>query len=191
MVGELRKVLKQLHYPFEVMLVCARWYAAFPLSLRYLEELMQERGVFVDHSTVHCWSLKILPILALIFRCRKRCVGSSWRMDETYIKLAGQWKYLYRAVDKLGDTVNLLLSAKRDLAAARRYLECAINLHGLPEHRSSSIEVSQQYRGARPPSREENHRSHDGLQIILECAETDRRHRDHAHGQEGAVALPR
>ena len=94
---------------------------------------MQERGVFVDHSTVHRWSLKILPVLALIFRRRKRHVGASWRMNETYIKVAGQWKYLYRAVDKTGDTVDFLLTAKRDLAAARRYLERAINLHGLPE----------------------------------------------------------
>jgi putative transposase len=115
------------------MLVCARWYAAYPLSFRHLEEMMQERGVFVDHSTVHRWALKILPVMALIFRGRKRPVGSSWRMDETYIKVAGQWKYLYRAVDKDGDTVNFLLTAKRDLASARRYLESVINLHGLPE----------------------------------------------------------
>ena len=95
--------------------------------------MMQERGVFVDHSTVHRWALKILPILALIFRRRKRPVGTSWRLDETYIKVAGQWKYLYRAVDKAGDTVDFLLTAKRDRAAARRYLERAINLHGLPQ----------------------------------------------------------
>jgi putative transposase len=133
MIGELRKVLKRLHYPLEVMLVCDRWYAAYPLSFRDLEEMMQERGVFVDHSTVHRWALKILPVMALIFRRRKRAVGTSWRMDETYIKVAGQWKYLYRAVDKAGDTVDFLLTANRDKAAARRYLERAINLHGLPE----------------------------------------------------------
>ena len=133
MIPELRKVLKRLHYPLEVMLVCVRWYAAYPLSFRHLEEMMQERGVFVDHSTVLRWALKILPVMALIFRRRKRPVGNSWRMDETYIKVAGKWKYLYRAVDKSGDTVDFLLTAKRDLAAARRYLERAINLHDLPE----------------------------------------------------------
>jgi transposase-like protein len=132
-IPELRKVLKRLHYPLEVMLVCARWYAAYPLSFRHLEEMMHERGVFVDHSTVHRWALKILPIMALILRRPKRPVGTSWRMDETYIKVAGQWKYLYRAVDNGGNTVDFLLTAKRDLAAARRYLERAINLHGLPE----------------------------------------------------------
>ncbi len=98
MIPELRKVLKRLHYPLQVMLVCARWYAAYPLSFRHLEEMMQERGVFVDHSTVHRRAVKILPVMALIFRRRKLPVGTSWRMDETYIKVAGQWKYLYRAI---------------------------------------------------------------------------------------------
>ena len=86
----------------------------------------------MDHATVHRWALKILPILALVFRRRKRPVGTSGRMDETYIKVAGQWKYLYRAVDKAGDAVDFLLTAKRDGAAAIRYLERAIDLHGLP-----------------------------------------------------------
>ena len=94
----LRKVLIRLHYPLEVMLTCVRWYVAYPLSLRHVEEMMQERGVFVDHTTVHRWAIKMLPVLATVFRRRKRPVGLSWRMDETYIKVAGQWKYLYRAV---------------------------------------------------------------------------------------------
>ena len=129
----LRKVLKRFHYPLEVMLTCVRWYVAYPLSLRHIEEMMQERGVFVDHATVHRWTIKMLPVLAAVFRRRKKPVGTSWRMDETYIKVAGQWKYLYRAVDREGDTVDFLLTAKRDLAAARRFLERAINLHDLPE----------------------------------------------------------
>ena len=68
MVDDLRKVIKRLHYPLEVMLMCVRWYAAYPLSLRHIEEIMTERGVFVDHSTVHRWALKILPALALGMR---------------------------------------------------------------------------------------------------------------------------
>ena len=75
----------------------------------------------------------MVPVLAAVFRRRKHPVGKSWRMDETYIKVAGHWKYLYRAVDREGDTVDFLLTAKRDMAAARRFLERAINLHGLPE----------------------------------------------------------
>ncbi|MDI1269205.1 MAG: IS6 family transposase, partial [Polaromonas sp.] len=73
------------------------------------------------------------PVLAAVFRRRKHPVGKSWRMDETYIKVASHWKYLYRAVDRECDTVDFLLTAKRDMAAARRFLERAINLHGLPE----------------------------------------------------------
>ena len=129
----LRKVLKRLHYPFEIMLTCVRWYVAYPLSLRHIEEMMPERGVFVDHVTVHRWAIKVLPVLAGVFRRCKRQVGRNWRMDETYIKVSGQWKYLYRAVDRDGDTVDFLFTAKRDKAAARRFLERAINLHDVPE----------------------------------------------------------
>ena len=73
---------------------------------------MQERGVFVDYSTVHQWAIKVLPVMAAIFRRRKRHFGGSWHMDETDIKAAGNWKYLYRAVDRAGDSVDFLLTAK-------------------------------------------------------------------------------
>ena len=94
---------------------------------------MAERGVFVDHATVHRWSLKILPALTEAFRRRQRSVGKSWRMDETYVKVRGCWMYLYRAVDRDGATVDFLLTARRDEAAARRFLERATNRHGEPE----------------------------------------------------------
>jgi putative transposase len=132
MIEALRKVLKRLHYPLEVMLTCVRWYVACPLSLHHIEEMMADRGVFVDHATVHRWSLKILPVLAKVFHCRKRPVGRSWRMDETYIKARGRWRYLYRAVDRDGETVDFLLTAHGS-AAARRFLERAIDRHGKPE----------------------------------------------------------
>jgi putative transposase len=133
MIEALRKVIKRQHYPLEVMLTCVRWYVAYPLSLRHIEEIMAERGVSVDHATVHRWSLKILPVLAKVSRRRQRPVGKSWRMDETYIKVRGCWKYLYRAVDRDGATVDFLLTARRDEAAARRFLERAINRHGEPD----------------------------------------------------------
>ena len=112
---------------------CVRWYVAYPLSLRHIEEFMHERGVVVDHTTIHRWSLKILRVLAAVFRRRKRPMGSSWRMDETYVLVSGQWKYFHRAVDRDGATVDFLLTAKRDQAAARRFLERAIGQHGLPD----------------------------------------------------------
>jgi transposase-like protein len=133
MIESLRKVLKRLHYPIEVMLVCVRWYAAYPLSLRHIEEMMAERGVVVDHTTVHRWAVKMLPFLAAVMRRRKRPVGLSWRMDETYVKVGGHWKYLYRAVDRSGQTIDFLLRAHRDYAAARCFFERAIDLHGVPE----------------------------------------------------------
>jgi len=129
----LRGVIERLHFPLEVMLVCVRWYAAYPLSLRNLEEMMAERGVRVDHATVHRWALKMLPVLAKILRARKHAVGASWRVDETYVRVSGRWKYLYRAVDKLDQTVDFLLTAHRDLAAARRFFEQAIDQHDVPQ----------------------------------------------------------
>ncbi len=78
----LGKVLKRLHYPLYVILLCVRWYSAYPLSLRNLEEMMAERGISVDHSTVHRWAIKLLPVLEKQFRRSKRTVGRSWRMDE-------------------------------------------------------------------------------------------------------------
>src|ERR1700674_4147622 len=127
------RVLKRLHYPLDVMLLCVRWYVAYSLSLRNLEEMMAERGIEVDHSTVHRWVIKLVPLFEKTFRKYKLPVGKSWRMDETYVKVRGQWKYLYRAVDKAGNTVDFLLRAHRDKAAARRYFEKAIDRNGAPE----------------------------------------------------------
>jgi putative transposase len=95
--------------------------------------MMSERGIAVDHSTVHRWALKLLPVLEKAFRRRKRPVGKSWRMDETYIRVKGDWKYLYRAVDKDGNTIDFLLRAHRDKTAARRYFEKSIAQNGVPE----------------------------------------------------------
>jgi putative transposase len=127
------RVLKRLHYPLDVILTCVRWYVAYPLSLRHLEEMMSERGISVDHSTVHRWAMKLLPMLEKTFRRYKRSVGKSWRMDETYIKVKGQWKYLYRAVDRDGNTVDFLLCARRDRHAAQRYFERSMIHNGAPE----------------------------------------------------------
>ena len=94
---------------------------------------MEERGVLVDHSTVCRWAIRFLPLLEKTFRKYKRPVGGSWRMDETYIKVNGAWKYLYRAVDKEGKTVDFLLAAKRDKAAAMRFFYKAMRDNDVPE----------------------------------------------------------
>jgi len=101
--------------------------------LRNLEEMMAERGIAVDHSTVHRWVIKLVPLFEKTFRRHKRPVGKSWRMDETYVKVKGSWKYLYRAVDKAGNTVDFLFRARRDKAAARCFFEKAIAQNGVPE----------------------------------------------------------
>ena len=124
---------KDMHFPIDVILICIRWYAAYPLSYRYLEEMMEERGVSVDHSTINRWAIRFLPLIEKMARKNKRPVGGSWRMDETYIKVKGFWKYLYRAVDKQGKTVDFLLTAKRDMAAAKRFFEKAMGANGDPD----------------------------------------------------------
>ncbi|MBP1039093.1 IS6 family transposase [Serratia fonticola] len=129
----IRNAFSSLHYPVDIIAQCVRWYLAYSLSLRNLEEIMAERGIVVDHSTLHRWVIRLVPLLDKAFRRHKRTVGRRWRMDETYIKIKGQWKYLYRAVDTAGQTVDFLLAAKRDAAAALRFFRKAIRNHGEPE----------------------------------------------------------
>lgn len=124
---------KGAHFAKDVILTCVRWYVAYPLSYRQLEELMQERGVAVDHATTNRWVLKYGPQLEAAFHRRKRPVGRSWRLDETYIRVRGHWRYLYRAVDKTGQTIDFLLTEQRDERAAMRFLTKAIAQHGVPE----------------------------------------------------------
>ena len=110
-----------------------RWYVAYPISYRQLEEMMQERGVVVDHSTLNRWVIKYAPECEKQFRRWQQPVGTSWRMDETYVRIKGQWKYLYRAVDKEGHTIDFLLTPTRDRDAAEAFLRKAIRTQGVPE----------------------------------------------------------
>jgi putative transposase len=121
------------HFPQEIILMGVRWYVAFPLSTRHVEELMLERGVHVDHSTINRWVVKYSPLLEEAFHRRKRPAWVRWRLDETSIRVKGQWTYLYRAVDKDGHTIDFLLTENRDKAAALRFLKKAIRRNGAPE----------------------------------------------------------
>jgi putative transposase len=124
---------KGAHFPQDIILMSVRWYVAYPLSYRHVEELMQERGVRVDHATIQRWVVKYSPQLEAAFHRHKRPVQVSWRMDETYIKIKGEWRYLYRAVDKQGQTIDFLLTEHRDQEAALRFLQKAIRRQGVPE----------------------------------------------------------
>ena len=124
---------KGAHFPQDIILMGVRWSLAYPLSYRHVEELMEERGVPVDHATLQRWVVTYSPQLEEAFHRRKRPVWVSWRMDETYITIKGTWYYLYRAVDKQGQTIDFLLTEHRDEQAAKRFLTKAIRRHGVPE----------------------------------------------------------
>ncbi|MGY3333853.1 putative transposase [Mesorhizobium sp. USDA 4775] len=126
-------MFKGRHFDQSVILLCVRWYLAYKLSLRDLEEMMAERGLNVDHSTVHRWVVHFSPQLLERFNRRKRTVTGKWHMDETYIKVHGKWMYLYRAIDSVGDTVEFFFSENRDLPAAKRFFRKAFERHGRPD----------------------------------------------------------
>ena len=116
----------------EMILQSIRWYLAYSLSYRDIEEMMKERWFEVDHSTIQRWVVHYSLKLEQAFHKNKRQPGNRWRLDETYIKVKGQWKYLYRAVDKSGNTIDFLLTAKRDMKAALRFLTRAIDRNKKP-----------------------------------------------------------
>jgi putative transposase len=141
--------IQGVHFVKDIILTCVRWYVAYPLSYRQVEELMQERSVSVNHAMINRGVLKYSPQLEQAFHRRKRPVRMSWRMDETFIKVKGQWRYLYRAVDKHGQTIDFLLTEQRDEQAATRFLTKAIRRHGVPE--KITIDICQVLHANRKP----------------------------------------
>ena len=119
----------------EVILLAVGWYLRFCLSYRDVEELLAERGLSVDHVTVWRWVQRYAPEIQRRLRPRLRPTNDSWRVDETYIRVKGKWVYLYRAVDSSGATIDFLLSAKRDAAAAERFLAKALGGENHPAPR--------------------------------------------------------
>jgi len=120
-------------FPPEVIVLAVRWYLRYGLSYRDLEELLAERGIEVDHVTLHRWVQRFTPRLVDAARPCRHAVGDRWFVDETYVKVAGRWRYVYRAVDQEGQVIDVLVSARRDLAASRRLFAGAITAHGRPE----------------------------------------------------------
>jgi transposase-like protein len=113
-------------------LIAVRWYLRYGLSYRDLEELLAERGIEVDHVTLFRWVQRFTPVLVDAAKPCRHSVGSSWFVDETYVKVSGSWRYVYRAVDQDGQVIDVFVSKKRDLKAATKFLASAIAAHGQP-----------------------------------------------------------
>ena len=125
------------HFRDEIIVLCVRWYLRYPLSYRNLEEIMAERGLAIDRSTIARWVLRYAPVLNERIRSEMRNPNRSWRVDETYIRVAGRWTYLYRAIDSAGNTVDFLLSPYRDTFAAQELSPacyCASRADSAPRH---------------------------------------------------------
>ena len=124
---------KRHRYPRVVIQQAVYFKLRFSLSYRDVEELMKIRGVDVDHSTIQRWVFKFTPHVIAKVRNNKHQVGKRWRMDETYVKVKGQWRFLYRAVDKQGNTVDFLLTKRRQRMSAQSFLIKAVEGNGVPE----------------------------------------------------------
>ncbi len=128
-LGVERSAFAGFRFPPEVITIAVRWYLRYGLSYRDVEELLGERGIEVDHVTVYRWVQRFTPLFADAARPCRHATGDRWFVDETYVKVAGQWRYLYRAVDQFGQVIDLLLTEHRDAAAARRFFVQALR-HG-------------------------------------------------------------
>jgi transposase, IS6 family len=118
---------KWRHFEGQIILLCVRWYLRYCLSYRDLEEIMAERGLGIDHTTIYRWVQRYAPELEERCKPHLKQTNGSWRVDETYVKVKGQWLYLYRAVDSAGNTLEFLLSQIRDAQAAQRFLARALD----------------------------------------------------------------
>ena len=121
-----RSAFAGFYFPPDVIVLAVRWYLRFALSYRDVEELLTERGVQVDHTTIYRWVLRFTPLLAEAARPCRHAVGDRWQVDETYVKVAGQWRYVYRAIDQTGQVIDVFVSPRRDAPAARRFFERAV-----------------------------------------------------------------
>ena len=127
MQGNRPAIFRGRHFEPEIIATCVRWYLRFSLSLRNVEEMMAERGLMVDHTTVWRWCQKYGPVIYHRLRGKLKYTTTTWHMDETYVRIAGRWVYLFRAVDSHGDTVDFYLSETRDRGAAKTFLQKALS----------------------------------------------------------------
>src|SRR5437867_11503045 len=127
-----RSAFAGFRFPPEVITVAVRWYLRYGLSYRDVEELLAERGVDVDHVTVYRWVQRFTPLFVDAARPCRHAVSDRWFVDETYVKVAGRWRYLYRAVDQYGQIIDVYVSPRRDTRAARRFFAAALGAYGQP-----------------------------------------------------------
>jgi len=140
-----QSLFKWRHFLPEVILLNVRWYCRYALSYRNLEEMMQERGIEVDHSTLNRWVLKSASELDKRIRPHLQPTNDSWQVDETYVKVKGAWKYLYRAVDSAGNTLDFLLSAKRDSKTAERFFRKVLKATHIQAPRVITVDKNAAY----------------------------------------------
>ena len=126
------KLFKGRYFEREIIVLCVRWYLRYKLSLRDLVEMMGERGLMLAHTTIMRWVQRLVPEFEKRWNRFARPAGRSWRADETYVKIRGVWHYLYRAVDREGNTVDFRLSPNRDVKAAKAFFRKALETQGLP-----------------------------------------------------------
>lgn len=139
---------KWRHYESEIILTCVRWYLRYALSYRDLEEMMAERGLSVDHSTIFRWVQRYSPELDKRCRPHLKPTDDSWRVDETYVKVRGQWMYLYRAVDSTGQTLDFLLNETRSTRAATRFFRKVLGRPNVTAPRVINVDKNPSYIGA-------------------------------------------
>ena len=205
-------LFKWRHFEPAVITCAVGWYLRFSLSYRNVEELLTERGLAADHTTIWRWVQCYAPELSK--RCRRELkpTNGSWRVDETYIRVKGKWAYLYRAVDSTGATIDFLLSAHRDAAAAKRFFQKALHAPGHPRPRVINVDgnpsypkvvqelkqggetrpakslphlpLFEQYRGAGPPSDQAADQRQSGIPVLSRCAADNRGLRSRAHDPE-------
>ncbi|HHP7231789.1 MAG TPA: IS6 family transposase [Xenococcaceae cyanobacterium] len=150
-----KQPFKWKHFQGEIILLCVRWYLKYPLSYRNLEEIMMERGLSVDHTTIYRWVMIYAPQIEQKARKHLRATNDSWRVDETYIKVKGKWKYLYRAVDSNGNTLEFMFSAKRDKKAAKRFFKKALKARHNKQPRVINVDKNPDYPSAIKELKEE------------------------------------
>ena len=148
------ELFKGRHFDREIIILCVRWYLRFKLSFRDLVEMMTERGIDLAHTTIMRWIQRYVPEFERRWNRFAVKAGRSWRVDETYVKIKGRWTYLYRAVDREGKTVDFLLRAKGDVAAAKAFFRRAFKTLGRLRVRSRSMDIK--IRAGRPESSSEN-----------------------------------